>query len=696
MPCLLWLSNILKMFKVSYKKKSFIKNLLFILLPVVIYFIPAVVTISDYNVNWDEPVHFVRGQAYLRIFLTGEKNYKNLPHLEKFHKYLEDRDNRQYINLPRYSIYQNNAFDGDYFLKSDYGHPALNGIAAAFTNYIFYQQLGLIGDVESYHFFIISVSLLLVILIIKFALEEYGLVAAITALIALSTYPLFIAESHNNIKDPIVTAFLTFTLYAFYRGIKDDSFKWVIFSSIFAGFSLATKLNIIFLPLIIFPWLIARNLQNLKTLRLMRRFDVHLLVSFLLYPLIMFAIFFLSWPFLWENTTTNIGKMLQFYREIGSGVSGQFFNSYAIQWIFYTSPIPTLFLTGVGIISTFLLFKREKNKTSLFLLLWFLFPILRVTFSTVGIYGGVRQIMEYLPSMALLSGLGAQQLFNLIRDKFNIQKKYMLLFTVFYILLILAIFTPTIYRLIKIHPNQNLYFNELIGGLSGAVKKNFPDWHSTLGNPYLQGVHWLNLHAEKDAKLTLALGTMTNIPSIKLREDIRYDNSQESVVWREGEYIMGLTHYGFPLPYYSASYPERYLVPVHEVKVEGIPIVRIWKNDPAHTKLGFLREKELIPKTERKGYELFVDLEKEVFLTRIELTFEPNLCREENDSLYTSLDGVNWKREPEGLLDVQIPLIKKNTALGKIVHLIAAQPARYLKIECYGNLKVFSLRDVFP
>lgn len=684
------------MSEVSYKQNSFKKNLLFILLPVVIYFIPAVATISDYNVNWDEPVHFVRGQAYLRIFLTGEKNYKNLPHLEKFHKYLEDRDNRQYGNLPRYSVYQNNAFDGDYFLKNDYGHPALNGIIAAFTNFIFYQQLGLIGDVESYHFFIISVSLLLLILIVKLALEEYGVVAAITALLTLSTYPLFIAESHNNIKDPVVAAFLSFTLYGFYRGIKDNSYKWIIFSSIFAGFSLATKLNIIFLPFIIFPWLIAVNLQNLKTLRFIRRTNVRLLVSFLLYPFIMFSIFFLSWPFLWENTTTNIGKMLQFYREIGSSASGQFFNSYAIQWILYTSPIPVLFLTGAGIISAFFLFKREKNKTTLLLLLWFLLPILRVTFSTVGIYGGVRQIMEYLPPMALLSGLGAQQLFNLIRDKFNIQKKYILRFTVFYILLVLVIFIPIAYRIIKIHPNQNLYFNELIGGLSGAAKKNFPDWHSTLGNPYLQGVHWLNLHAEKDTKLTLALGTMTNIPSIKLREDIRYDNSQESVVWREGEYIMGLTHYGFPLPYYDAFYPERYLIPVHEVKVEGIPILRIWKNDLAHTKSGFVNEKELIAKTEEREYGLFVDLEKEVFLTRIEFTFGPNLCREGNDFLYTSLDGVNWKREPEGLLDVQIPRIKKNTASGKIIHLIAAQPARYLKIECYGSLKVFSLRDVFP
>lgn len=677
-------------------KKNFLKNLFVILLPVIVYFIPSVATISDYNVNWDEPVHFVRGQAYLRIFLTGEKNYKNLPHLEDFHKYLEDRDNRQYSSLPRYSIYQNNSFDGDHFLKNDEGHPALNGILAAFTNYIFYQQLGLIGDIESYHFFIIGVSLLLLILIVKFALEEYGLVAAITALLTLSTYPLFIAESHNNIKDPVITAFLTFTLYGFYRGIKNSSYKWVIFSSIFAALSLATKLNIIFLPFIILPWIIVRNLQNLKALRHIRRFNAPLVIAFLLYPFIMFSIFFLSWPFLWEDTTTNIGKMLQFYREIGSSASGQFFNNYAIQWVLYTSPIPVLFLTGAGIISTFFLFKREKNKTSLLLLLWFLFPILRVTFSTVGIYGGVRQIMEYFPAMALLSGLGAQQVFNLIRDKFNIQKKYILRSAVFYILLVLVIFMPTAYKLVKIHPNQNLYFNEVIGGLPGAAKKNFPDWHSTLGNPYLQGVHWLNLHAEKDAKLTLALGTMTNIPSIKLREDIRYDNSQESVVWREGEYIMGLTYYGFPLPYYDAFYPERYLIPIHEVKVEGIPILRIWKNDLTHTKPGFVNEKELIPKTERKEYGLFVDLEKEVFLTKIEFTFDPNLCREKNAGLYTSLDSINWKREPEGLFDVQVPRIKKNTSSGKIIHLIAAQPARYLKIECYGDLKAFSLRDVFP
>lgn len=646
-------------------KKKFLKNLFVILLPVIVYFFPAVATISDYNVNWDEPVHFVRGQAYLRFFLTGEKNYGEL----KDHN----------------SLYQNKSFDTVHFLEHDEGHPPLNGILSALTNVIVYQKLGLLGDIESYHFFIIVLSSLVVFLVFQWARSEYGFFAGFTALLAIGFYPLFVSESHNNIKDPVETAFFTFAVFAYYMAIKKKSLRWIFFSSISSGLALGTKFNILFLPLILIPWLLLRNGLHIPR---------SIVVASLMYPIITILIFFATWPFLWQDPLANIAKILGYYKGIGFK-DAQGFSTYAGEWIIFTTPLPMLFFLGVGIISAIIQTSREKDKTAFLWLLWFIIPIVRVSLPGAGIYGGVRQIMEFLPAAALLAGLGAHYVVTWLDAYIAKWFKSHAVIRLLQLCVILS-FIPTLFKLVSIHPNQNLYFNELIGGLEGAVKRDFPGWGTTLGNPYLQGLHWLNLHAEKDAKLTLALGTMTNIPSVKLREDIRYDNSQESVVWREGEYIMGLTYYGFPLPYYDASYPERYLIPIHEVKVEGIPILRIWKNDLAHTKPGFVNEKELIPKTEQKEDGLFVDLEKEVFLTRIELTFGPNLCIGGNAFLHTSLDGVNWKREPEGLLDVQIPRIKKNTASGKILHLVAVQPARYLKIECYGSLKVFSLRDVFP
>ena len=35
-------------------------------------------TLSDYGINWDESIHYIRGQAYLRFFLTGKDNFPAL------------------------------------------------------------------------------------------------------------------------------------------------------------------------------------------------------------------------------------------------------------------------------------------------------------------------------------------------------------------------------------------------------------------------------------------------------------------------------------------------------------------------------------------------------------------------------------------------------------------------------------------
>jgi 4-amino-4-deoxy-L-arabinose transferase-like glycosyltransferase len=270
-------------------------------------------TISDYNPNWDEPIHFHRGQAYLRYLFTGEKNYDKLPNYRKFVDYLKDRSISPRIKLPRYSIYQSNVEDAAYFLKSDGGHPPLNGILASLANYIFYQKLGIIGDIESYHLFIIGTGLALAYLVFKLGADEFGFFAGIVSLLALITYPLFIGEAHNNIKDPVETAFFAFTIYGFYKGIINRSWKWLLASSIFSGLALGTKFNILFVPFIVVPWLFAYYGRKIK--KVLRFWKI-----FLIYPFVVFLIFYFSWPYLWNNTFVRILQIFGYYKNIGTNI----------------------------------------------------------------------------------------------------------------------------------------------------------------------------------------------------------------------------------------------------------------------------------------------------------------------------------------------------------------------------------------
>lgn len=658
------------------------KKALLILVPL-IFFLSALATIGDYNVNWDEPEHFMRGQGYLRYMLTGQKNYDSL-------------------SGPRRSIYQSASLDASYFLEKDYGHPPLNDILAALSNSIFYQRLNWIGDIDAYHLFIILTSTLLVYLVGHWAAQEYGTLAGIVASGTLALSPLLIAESHNNIKDPVESTFYALTIYWFYLAIKNKRWQNLIASAIFAGLALGTKFNVIFLPFIILSWLILISLPAIakrkvqEIIKLPKAFWIALLI----YPVIAIAILYAGWPRLWGNPIEPLLKTINWYREIGTGLVSQpgyslfGFNTYPTLWIFYTTPIITLLLLFLGIYRTLKSSKTGTYKPSLLWLLWFLIPIVRVSFPGASIYGGTRQIMEYLPAAALLAGLGAQQFGRIISKKVCIT-------------LLLIAFLPTILKLYSIHPNENLYFNALIGGLPGAVKQNLPGWGTTLGNPYLQGVNWINSHVEPNAKVALTLGVMTNIPFTAFRSDIEYSNTLKSVHWNEGEYVFGLTYSEFPVPFYDALYYERFLQPIHEIKVEGIPIVRIWKNNADQVKPGYLNEVVVANTTNIKTAERQVDLQLDspVYLTKLDYFYLPQNCQRGEDArILTSLDGKVWKLEPETLLVDQIPRIQKKIDEGAITHFLAAVPAKFVRIETRAGscllhqprLRLFGLRDVFP
>lgn len=668
----------------------------------------GIMTVSHYNINWDEPDHFVRGQAYLHFFLTGKKTYADLPQFEEFQRAVHGNMREHLANFPRYSIYQSSALDATYHLANDNGHPPLNGILASVTNYVLYQRLGLVGDVESYHLFILFLSALLVFLVAFWVARDHGVFAGFVSSLSLVLSPLFLSESHNNIKDPVETAFFAFFLFFFYKAVTEKRWQWIIGAGIAAGFALGTKFNIFFAPFIVGPWLGAFALGRFRTLS----------YKLLFVPFIAVGIFFLSWPFLWQNTIQNIFKIISYYREVGTGAFSYRdfvfygFNAYPVSWIFTTTPLPTLVLTFVGFLSSFLLLKRDVRKTTFLWLMWFLVPIARVSVPGSTIYGGTRQIMEYVPAMAMLAGIGASTIVtSLVRyfvNTFTILRKHRNHVTLALQGIIIFSFIPITLKMIQLHPNENIYFNEFVGGLSGAAKRNFPGWGSTLGNPYLQGVKWLNANAEPNARLTLALGLMTTIPPIKLRSDIVYSNTLKSIVFREGEYIMDLTYYEFQKPYYDAVYPERFLIPVHQITVNGVSILNIWKNDSAHTKPGFVEERELeLIEFKRGDSQSFtISLPQPRYLTRMVLTFDSARCdREKNAFIHTSLNGTQWKKEPEGLLDEQIPNIKKKLAEGTITHFLAAVPARYLTIDGLSTssclldnlqLRLFGLRDVTP
>jgi len=648
--------------------KRLIKYSVLVFLPL-LFFVVSLLTLQDYGISWDEPIHFFRGQAYLNYFLSGDANYTNLL----------SNNNRSYYEDPSQSA--------AYFFLNDSGHPPVNDELAALSNYIFFQKTRILGDIESYHLFNITVSTLLVVVVVVFSYETYGLVASVVSGFALSTYPLFFSEGHFNIKDPAETAFSSLCIFAFWKSVtKNLNWKWLILSIVSFALALGTKFNVLFLPFILLPWLIFYFIKNREIFSVKKLIKSKLFILILiLAPVIVAAIFFGTWPYLWQNPLNNLFNIVKYYVDIGTNGLGQpsyllpkGFNIFPIYWISITTPPVVLVLTTLGIIYSLTKLK-EKSYVLLLWLLWLLVPILRVSLPKTSIYGGIRQIMEFIPAMALLSGVGANWMVNIVVRHIKANR----LFTA---VLIILLFVPHIIFMVRLHPNENVYFNSLVGGLSGAQKNNVPYWGNSFGNAYLQAVNWLNKNASAGSKLALIQGTATNVPQLYIGPNISYSNSFWSGVNRKGEYLLELTHQGNQIAYlYVWDYVNTVLNPVYEVKVDGVAIAKIWKNDIEHSKNDYKNETNLPIKriTVDNGH-LETELMNEYPLARIMVTFNPGQSIHcdpfKNGTVEISSDGTKWTTMEEKIPDIQTgkqpSLINNN-----LNYIFSAYKAKYVRIS---------------
>lgn len=637
------------------------------------FLIISVASLRHYGPNWDEPAHFGRGQAILHYFLTGKKDFQDLPPEGDQQRSLYQTDGYSY------AYFENNFLvrSGTGQILIGGGHPPLSDIFAAIFNLIFYQKLRILGDIEAYHFYSVFLAAVLVGIVVYFTSNLYGNFAGLIAGLSLFLYPLFLGESRFNIKDIPQAVFFGLSIIFFYQGVIKNRVRWIFLAALFFSFALATKLNIIFLPLILLPWLAIRLLFRFYPSKKI------ILSSLIFFPLLGGLIFFVSFPFLWPEPIAYLGDILKYYQNIGSTTSfdPRFLtvfrlNTYAWQWLIYTTPVVILGLSLTGLFYVLKSGFKEKEKTSFLILFWFLVPLLRVTRPNASIYGGLRQIMEYIPAMAILAGIGAKyilELANKVKLKQNFGQ-----------VLLLTAFLPIILRLASLYPNENLFFNWLIGGLKGAKERNLPGWGNSLGSTYRQGVKWLNEHAEKGARVALIYELKSNIPQADLRSDIIYDNHIRSAIKKEGEYVIGVTHQGTAENSYHRKYLERFLEPVYEVKVDSVAVLKIWKNDLSYTKSEYAKEEEKIRtfSVDKEGRHLLIDLKERQRITKLEMQYNPNNCTLPTDGFFEiSPDGDFWERLPG---DFQVfPLASWFTPQpekGKLQFLFAADEARFIKI----------------
>jgi len=668
-----------------------------------IFFLTGLFTLDNYGINWDESNHYTRGQAYLHYYLTGKKSYDDLPGWEQIAaKNASVAQVDPLYKQHRYSRFMVPSAPAEVFFANDAGHPPLNGILAAGFNRFFYGKLGLLGDVESHHLFILLVSTGLVALVVYWAYRVMGFWPAVVAGLALALHPMFLGESRFNIKDPVEATLFTLTLFLLWQAIMkrkpQEEPKRLLLAGVAFGLALATKFNALF----ILPIFVAWHVLELVIDPDWRRATAKALtwqvgLGYLGFVSIGVAMVYIFWPYLWNNTFAHLGSVIRFYTHLGTGQRYNLeyllpggFNYYPLVDVIYRTPLVTLALAAVGGIVTLFWFgkkamaqKQEKDGRLATYLLWLLMlvlPIARVILPNSSLYGATRQIMEHIPAMALLAGLGTFQLIRLTLRvpgsttlRVNLSRLVVGVILVSYGVLIAAF--------LRLHPNENLMLNSLVGGLRGAYAKNYPSWANTVGNAYQKGIEWLNTNAEPNSRLALIYGLGSAIPPGRLRLDIDFSSRFYSGSLQEGEYLMDL----LPLSDgYLAEYPQKFLEPVYTYQVEGVPILTIWKNDQQHRKVNWAVDPNPIEVKDRFviGPDLLIDLKKEYALDRLLLDYDntvPGCEKLKEFTLHIAGSDEKYVRKE----NIPYVHINREVLADKPFpdYFFAGQPTRYIKIS---------------
>lgn len=688
----------------------------------IIFLVIGLKTLSDYGINWDEPFHFLRGQAYAQFFLTGKKTYDRStelpPVLIKPGQYISHYDfnawegNKFADSLPvsprpqaefaglqakggaRMSFYENQAWDGRYFIDYDGpGHPPLMDIAAAFSNRFFYQWLGIGEDIESYKIPYIFIGAFGVFLVSLFAFEVTGsYFASFAAGASMALYPMFWSSVHFDIKDTEVAVFYLGAIWAFWHWIGDSKhwYRWLVIFDVFIALSMGVKWNVLFLPFVLAPWL----LLIWKSPEFKRWFKpTRIILAGALSLLGVFSFVIAIWPYTWADPIRRLFDVFLFYWKIGTGPdfykpsgygSPSGFDFYPLALLITQVPGIILLLSILGFMA--IVFRKigDQRKTGYLIILWLLVPIIRVTAPNLRIYGGMRQAMEVVPAVALLAAIGTDFVLKSLRGWMSKMAPILIVF----------FFGGLVFSLSRLSPNETMYFNFLVNGPAGAVKAGLVDRMVNYGNVYKQVIPWLNTHAEKEAKIAFLSGPTFALSPLWLRNDIAISPFFFSGFGREGEYIIVSANV-IDEPIFARRYSLRFLKPVYVARAEGTALLYVFKNSQENLRPGFDKERTMDNpmaawiRGDHRDY-LSITLNKTVRVTRIRLKNVNPACLAPNYQFIDELVMFKPSRIFEGF-DLNVFGLNERTNLGngEAEFSFPAEPASVIRVDPLSSFSCF-------
>lgn len=322
--------------------------------------------------------------------------------------------------------------------------------------------------------------------------------AGVFAIILMIVSPRFIGHSFNNLKDIPFAAASMMSIYYMVKFL-DELPKRKISTMIMLAISITFAIDVRVGGLIVIAYfaLFALVYYIWKYKSLKKEFGKVLLWSLG----IVFVGYFLSvlfWPYALvspiDNPISTLKGMTNFSASLRQIFEGQAQWSDVLPWYytpkFILMTIPMVVILG-ALAGLVLMFKNKKQWFYYFVLLFsFIFPIFWIIINKSNVYGGWRHAIFTYPPLVAFSALGIESLVKAY------DKKYwrIIVLSAFGLLSI----NPIIH-VIKNHPHEYVYFNELSGGMNKAYGNYELDYYF---HSLREASEWVIANAQRDELTT--------------------------------------------------------------------------------------------------------------------------------------------------------------------------------------------------
>jgi hypothetical protein len=425
------------------------------------------------------------------------------------------------------------------------------------------------------------------------SLSGYGTGMIVMFLFAVT--PVFVGHSYNNLKDiPFAFAYIAGT-FLIYKLLSAGKFRvgtalLLILSIAFCisiragGLILICYLYLFLFLGIVIAWYRERSI-NFR--------DIAMKTA--LVTVVSIAAFFLSSLFLWPYALQDpLKNIVESYRIMANyPVTFQQIFEGEVEWSDYMPwyyllksmaiTIPLVVIVGFIL---FLVFARKTIRDSNWLpyslvIFTVVFPVLFVIIQKSNLYSSWRQFLFVYPGIVFLSASGFNSLLASAGRK-NIR-------IIIAGLMILLSLHPLVY-MIKNHPYEYIYYNELTGGVKGAYGKYELDYYFTSQK---EASEWLIRHLEENNRTDAIKVRATyrvdwefrNQPGIQTSW-LRYEE-RSMLDW---DYAIIVNRYIPPYQLLNGTFPPANAI--HVIKAGGVPVCAILERRTTDDLEGYIALRE--------------------------------------------------------------------------------------------------------